>query len=221
MRAALAAAELESFDCDHFDAGLAQRGVGADVALLSDDYAGSERNHIVAIVPARARPRSRPRRSGRSAPGNPPTIWNSTGRCLSETVNMTMAFAIVSLSAVNLGWCEREPAWSRPTGGQWLAVLGLSLVTPVAVGIDTAIQLRRQASVPAKAAAHSKLIPLYRPTSDDALRHQRLRGQPVDHNPLWSAMPSPPKLTPKAGLDEGAGGVYFLCTNVVRHTCAW
>ncbi len=98
-----AAAELESFDCDHFDAGLAQRGVGADVALLSDDYAGSERNHIVAIVPARARPRGRPRRSGRSAPGNPPTIWNSTGRCLSETVNMTMAFAIVSHSAVNLG----------------------------------------------------------------------------------------------------------------------
>jgi Ca2+-transporting ATPase len=93
---------------------------------------------------------------------------------------MTMAFAIVSLSAVNLGLVmrrEREPAWSRPvfpylgwiilgwiltwaavelsmlqrllsteslTGRQWLVVLGLSLVTPLAVGIDKAIQLRGQ-----------------------------------------------------------------------------
>lgn len=64
MRAAPAAAELESFDCDHFDAGLAQRGVGADVALLSDDYAGSERNHIVAIVPC-----------SRSAPKPSPPVW--------------------------------------------------------------------------------------------------------------------------------------------------
>jgi P-type Ca2+ transporter type 2C len=105
-------------------------------------------------------------------PGNPSTKHAS--------VSMTMAFAIVSLSAVNLGLVmrrEREPAWSRPvfpylgwivlgwiltwaavelgmlqrllnteslTGRQWLVVLGLSLVTPLAVGTDKAIQLRRQ-----------------------------------------------------------------------------
>jgi P-type Ca2+ transporter type 2C len=105
-------------------------------------------------------------------PGKPSTSHAS--------VNMTMAFAIVSLSAVNLGLVmrrEREPAWSRPlfpylgwiilgwiltwaavelhmlqrllnteslTGWQWLAVLGLSLITPVAVGVDKAIQLRKR-----------------------------------------------------------------------------
>jgi Ca2+-transporting ATPase len=105
-------------------------------------------------------------------PGPPSTTHGS--------VNMTMAFAIVSLSAVNLGLVmrrEREPAWSRPvfpylgwiilgwiltwaavelhmlqrlldttslTGGQWLVVLGLSLITPTAVGIDKIVQLRRQ-----------------------------------------------------------------------------
>jgi P-type Ca2+ transporter type 2C len=104
-------------------------------------------------------------------PGKPSTTHAS--------VNMTMAFAIVSLSAVNLGLVmrrEREPAWARPlfpylgwiilgwiitwaavqlnmlqrllnteslTGGQWLVVLALSLVMPLAVGIDKAIQLRR------------------------------------------------------------------------------
>ena len=30
------------------------------------------------------------------------------------------------------------------TGRQWLVVLGLSLVTPLVVGVDKAIQLRRQ-----------------------------------------------------------------------------
>ena len=45
------------------------------------------------------------------------------------------------------------------TGGQWLAVLGLSLVTPVAVGIDKAIQLRPQASVPARAGGAFKTDP--------------------------------------------------------------
>jgi P-type Ca2+ transporter type 2C len=105
-------------------------------------------------------------------PGNPSTKHAS--------VSMTMAFAIVSLSAVNLGLVmrrEREPAWSPPvfpylgwiiagwiltwaavelgmlqrllnteslTGRQWLVVLGLSLVTPLVVGVDKAIQLRRQ-----------------------------------------------------------------------------
>jgi len=105
-------------------------------------------------------------------PGKPSTTHAS--------VNMTMAFAIISLSALNIGLVmrrEREPFWSSPvfpflgwvilgwfitwaavqlnmlqqlldtrslTGGQWLVVLALSLVTPLAVGIDKAIQLRRQ-----------------------------------------------------------------------------
>ena len=109
-------------------------------------------------------------------PGKPSTTHAS--------VNMTMAFAIISFSAVNLGLVmrrEREPAWSRPvfpylgwiilgwtitwaavelgmfqrllntqslTGGQWLTVLGLSLVMPLAVGADKAIQLRRQRETP-------------------------------------------------------------------------
>ena len=100
---------------------------------------------------------------------------------------MTMAFAIVSLTAVNLGLImrrEREPAWSPPvfpylgwiiagwiltwaavelgmlqrllnteslTGRQWLVVLGLSLVTPLVVGVDKAIQLRRQRAPSAQA----------------------------------------------------------------------
>jgi Ca2+-transporting ATPase len=112
-------------------------------------------------------------------PGKPSTTHASA--------NMTMAFAIVSFSAVNLGLVmrrEREPAWSRPvfpylgwiilgwtltwaavelgmfqrllntqslTGGQWLTVLGLSLVMPLAVGVDKAIQLRRQRTMPAAA----------------------------------------------------------------------
>ena len=92
---------------------------------------------------------------------------------------MTMAFAIVALSAVNLGIVlrrEREAPWSSPvfpyfgwiilgwiltwaavelnmlqrlldteslTGGQWVVVIALSLVAPVLVGIDKALQLRR------------------------------------------------------------------------------
>jgi P-type Ca2+ transporter type 2C len=95
-------------------------------------------------------------------------------------VNMTMAFAIVSLSAVNVGLVmrrEREPFWSRPvfpylgwiilgwiltwaavelhmlqrlldttslSGGQWLAVIAVSLIAPVAVAGDKAIQMWRE-----------------------------------------------------------------------------
>jgi hypothetical protein len=91
-----------------------------------------------------------------------------------------MAFAIVALSAVNLGIVmrrERESPLSSPvfpylgwimlgwaltwaaaelnmlqrlldtvslTDGQWLTVIGLSIVAPAAVGIDKAIQLFRQ-----------------------------------------------------------------------------
>jgi Ca2+-transporting ATPase len=105
-------------------------------------------------------------------PGKPSTTHAS--------VNMTMAFAIISLSALNIGLVmrrEREPFWSSPvfpylgwvmlgwfitwaavelgmlqrlldttslTGGQWLTVLGLSLIVPAVVGADKAIQLRRQ-----------------------------------------------------------------------------
>ncbi len=95
------------------------------------------------------------------------------------SVSMTMAFAVVAFSAVNLGVVmrrERQAPWSAPmfpyfgwliagwtltwaavelgmlqrlldtvslTGGQWLVVIGLSLLTPTFVGIDKAIHLRR------------------------------------------------------------------------------
>src|SRR5262250_1946457 len=98
------------------------------------------------------------------------------------SVSMTMAFAIVSFSAVNIGLVmrrERQAPWSSPvfpylgwiilgwvltwagvelhmlqrlldtvslTGGQWGTVLGLSLIAPAIVGVDKAIQLRRQRS---------------------------------------------------------------------------
>ena len=127
-------------------------------------------------------------------PGKPSTTHAS--------VNMTMAFAIVSFSAVNLGLVmrrEREPAWSRPlfpylgwiilgwvltwaavelgmfqrllnteslTGGQWLAVLALSLVMPAAVGVDKAVQLHRQRSAPAVAAAAAAVVPAPRSRED-------------------------------------------------------
>jgi Ca2+-transporting ATPase len=95
------------------------------------------------------------------------------------SVSMTMAFAVISLTAVNLGVVlrrEREAPWSSPvfpwlgwiilgwvltwaavelnmlqrlldttslTGGYWVIVLALSLVTPGLVGIDKAVQMRR------------------------------------------------------------------------------
>jgi len=93
--------------------------------------------------------------------------------------SMTMAFAVVALTAVNLGVVmrrERQAPWTRPifpyfgwliagwtltwaavelgmlqrlldtvslSGGEWLTVLALSLLTPAFVGIDKALQLRR------------------------------------------------------------------------------
>jgi len=96
------------------------------------------------------------------------------------SVSMTMAFAVVALTAVNLGVVmrrEREAPWSSPvfpwlgwiilgwiltwaavelnmlqrlldttslTGGYWVIVLALSLVTPAIVGIDKAVQMSRQ-----------------------------------------------------------------------------
>ena len=105
-------------------------------------------------------------------PGKPSTTHAS--------VSMTMAFAIVSFSAVNVGLVlrrERQAPWSSPvfpflgwiilgwiltwaavelnmlqrlldttslSGGQWGTVLLLSLIAPAVVGVDKAMQLRRQ-----------------------------------------------------------------------------
>src|SRR5262247_4360420 len=96
------------------------------------------------------------------------------------SASMTMAFAIVSFSAVNIGLVmrrERQAPWSSPvfpylgwiilgwvltwaavelgmlqrlldttslSGREWVVVLALSLIAPAFVGIDKAIQLRRQ-----------------------------------------------------------------------------
>jgi hypothetical protein len=93
------------------------------------------------------------------------------------SVSMTMAFAVVALSAVNNGLVlrrEREPWWSAPlfpylgwillgwsltwaavelgmmqrvldtvslSGNQWAVVIGLSLISPVVLAIDKAIQI--------------------------------------------------------------------------------
>jgi Ca2+-transporting ATPase len=106
-------------------------------------------------------------------PDKPSTTHAST--------SMTMAFAVVALSAVNLGVVmrrEREAPWSSPvfpylgwiivgwiltwaavelnmlqrlldttslTGGQWVSVLALSLITPAFVAIDKAVQMSRRA----------------------------------------------------------------------------
>jgi P-type Ca2+ transporter type 2C len=105
-------------------------------------------------------------------PGKPSTTEAS--------VNMTMAFAIISLSAVNIGLVmrrEREAPWASPlfpylgwiilgwvmtwaavelgplqrlldttslSGGQWGAVLALSLPAPAVVAADKLIRIRRQ-----------------------------------------------------------------------------
>jgi P-type Ca2+ transporter type 2C len=101
------------------------------------------------------------------------------------SVSMTMAFAVVAFTAVNLGFVmrrEREAPWSSPlfpymgwiifgwfltwagvelpmlqrlldteslSGAQWAIVLGLSLIAPVLVWVDNAIQLRRRAKAAA------------------------------------------------------------------------
>jgi P-type Ca2+ transporter type 2C len=96
------------------------------------------------------------------------------------SISMTMAFAVVALSAVNNGLVmrrEREPWWAAPlfpylgwimlgwfltwgavelgmfqrllgtlslSGGQWLVVLGLSLLSPLFVAVDKWFALRRE-----------------------------------------------------------------------------
>jgi P-type Ca2+ transporter type 2C len=120
-------------------------------------------------------------------PGNPSTTHAS--------VSMTMAFAIVSLSAVNIGLIlrrERQAPWSPPvfpylgwiiagwvltwaavelhmlqrlldttslTGGQWVTVLGLSLLAPAVVGVDKVIQLSRQRKIHTSAPEEVKAQP--------------------------------------------------------------
>ena len=51
MAAAAAAAEFVTGDRDDLDAGLAQQGVGVGVALVGDDHAGLQSDHVVAVVP--------------------------------------------------------------------------------------------------------------------------------------------------------------------------
>jgi P-type Ca2+ transporter type 2C len=108
-------------------------------------------------------------------PGAPSTVDPST--------SMTMAFAVVALSAVNNGLVmrrERQPWWSAPlfpylgwimlgwfltwtavelgmfqrllgsmslTGGQWVVVIGLSLLSPLFVTIDKAISSRSRSAI--------------------------------------------------------------------------
>ncbi len=50
-------------------------------------------------------------------------------------------------AAVELGMLQRLLHTESLTGGYWLIVLGLSLVTPALVGIDKAVQQRRQNKV--------------------------------------------------------------------------
>src|SRR5215468_8291596 len=112
------------------------------------------------------------------------------------SASMTMAFAIVSFSAVNIGLVmrrERQAPWAPPvfpylgwiilgwvltwaavelhmlqrlldttslTGGQWATVLGLSLIAPAIVGVDKALQLRRQRAPTARAGAELKAEPV-------------------------------------------------------------
>ncbi len=105
-------------------------------------------------------------------PGNPSTT--------DPSVSMTMVFAVVSLSAVNVGLVmrrERQAPWAAPvfpflgwimlgwfltwaavelgmlqrlldtvslSGREWMVVIALSFIAPAVVGVDKAIQLRRQ-----------------------------------------------------------------------------
>src|SRR5271166_6484559 len=54
-RPAASAAELGAGDRDHLDPGVAEPGVRVDVALVGDDDAGREREHVVAVIPLLAR----------------------------------------------------------------------------------------------------------------------------------------------------------------------
>lgn len=51
---------------------------------------------------------------------------------------------ILTWAAVELHMLQRLLDTTSLTGGQWLVVLGLSLITPAAVGVDKLVRLRRQ-----------------------------------------------------------------------------
>src|SRR5689334_4504414 len=53
---AAALTELEALDRDHLDPGLAQRGVGAGVALIGHHHPGLQRDHVVPVVPGGSAP---------------------------------------------------------------------------------------------------------------------------------------------------------------------
>ena len=53
---------------------------------------------------------------------------------------------VLTWAAVELHMLQRLLDTTSLTGGEWGTVLGLSLIAPAIVGIDKAIQLRRQRS---------------------------------------------------------------------------
>jgi Ca2+-transporting ATPase len=154
---------------------------------------------FVADVPDDSVMRRPPRKPGTKLVNNPQVVrWVLSGFVLSVTAllvlvlgpddpspehastSMTMAFAVVALSAVNLGFVlrrEREVPWSSPlfpflgwiiagwlltwaavesrmlqrlletvelSGGQWLVVIALSLVTPALVAADKLMGMRSE-----------------------------------------------------------------------------
>jgi Ca2+-transporting ATPase len=160
---------------------------------------------FIADVPDPGVMQQPPRKPGTRIVNPPPLIrWFVTGFLIAATalavlawgpgkpstthasISMTMAFGIVSLSAVNLGLVmrrERQPVWCRPvfpylgwillgwiltwaavelhmlqrlldttslSGGQWLAVIALSLIAPSAVAVDKVIQVARERKADAR-----------------------------------------------------------------------
>jgi Ca2+-transporting ATPase len=53
---------------------------------------------------------------------------------------------VITWAAVELHMLQRLLDTTSLTGGEWGTVLGLSLIAPAIVGVDKAIQLRRQRS---------------------------------------------------------------------------
>lgn len=51
MAATAAAAELGAFDGNHLNASAAQKGVGVDIAIVTNDHAGFDSNNVVTVVP--------------------------------------------------------------------------------------------------------------------------------------------------------------------------
>jgi Ca2+-transporting ATPase len=51
---------------------------------------------------------------------------------------------ILTWAAIELHMLQRLLDTTSLSGGQWLVVLGLSLIMPAAVGVDKLVRLRRQ-----------------------------------------------------------------------------